>query len=226
MEIDAPNTKTVLVLAAGELFAEHGFEGVSTRMIADKAGVNLGGIHYHFGTKEALYVAAFRYVCEKDDRPSLSHLLAQRPEIAESKEGLSEAILIACRNFIHDIFDPDKPLWRTRLIVRELSSPSSAMPILVEEIFKGDLLADTQLYQRIKPEASEDEAIVWSNMMKSQAIFYLMAKAPIELVREGKPLDNDFVEQLIRMTARAMILLTGLPMPAELKEKVGNAPAH
>ena len=52
------STKEQLITSAGELFAEHGFGGVSTRMIADRAGVKLSGIHYHFGSKEKLYIEA------------------------------------------------------------------------------------------------------------------------------------------------------------------------
>ena len=43
-----------VVEAAGELFSLHGFDGVSLRDIARKAGVNHGLIHRHFGSKENL----------------------------------------------------------------------------------------------------------------------------------------------------------------------------
>ncbi|HPA72785.1 MAG TPA: TetR/AcrR family transcriptional regulator [Spirochaetota bacterium] len=43
-----------VVDAAGELFSRHGFDGVSLRDIAKKAGVNHGLIHRHFGSKENL----------------------------------------------------------------------------------------------------------------------------------------------------------------------------
>jgi AcrR family transcriptional regulator len=45
---------TALVRAAAELFSEKGVEAVSLRKIADRAGVNHGLIHRHFGSKEAL----------------------------------------------------------------------------------------------------------------------------------------------------------------------------
>ena len=64
------NTKDAIVNAAGKLFAEHGFEAVSTRMIAKEAGINLRSIHYHFGSKENLYVAA--YTVAKDQRATSS----------------------------------------------------------------------------------------------------------------------------------------------------------
>ncbi|HOT46279.1 MAG TPA: TetR family transcriptional regulator [Spirochaetota bacterium] len=43
-----------VIEAAGELFSRRGFDGVSVRDIAKKAGVNHGLIHRHFGSKENL----------------------------------------------------------------------------------------------------------------------------------------------------------------------------
>ncbi|MBN2711065.1 MAG: TetR/AcrR family transcriptional regulator [Planctomycetes bacterium] len=217
MDIGAPNTKTVLLLAAGELFADHGFDAVSTRMIADKAKVNLGGIHYHFGSKEALYVAAFKYVCENEERPGLAKLLNTQPELEKTPEGRAKAILMTCRNFLDDLFDPSKPDWKSRLILREISTPSSALPILVREVFTRDFAEDIELYQRLKPGASYDEAMIWQGMLKTQAIFYLMAKTPLEMMRGNKPLDQDFLDSLIRTVAKSMIMLVDLPVPEELR---------
>jgi AcrR family transcriptional regulator len=42
---------------AEELFAEHGYEGTSTRMLALKASVNVAMISYYFGSKEKLFEA-------------------------------------------------------------------------------------------------------------------------------------------------------------------------
>jgi TetR/AcrR family transcriptional regulator, repressor for neighboring sulfatase len=43
-----------VIEAAGELFSRSGFDGVSVRDIAARAGVNHGLIHRHFGSKESL----------------------------------------------------------------------------------------------------------------------------------------------------------------------------
>lgn len=47
-------TKTRIEAAAAHLFAEHGYEATSMRMITAEAGVNLAAVNYHFGSKEAL----------------------------------------------------------------------------------------------------------------------------------------------------------------------------
>ncbi|HTI52903.1 MAG TPA: TetR family transcriptional regulator [Verrucomicrobiae bacterium] len=50
-----PGTRAALLAAATELFAAHGFDGVSVSDIAEKAGVNRAMISYHFGGKRDLY---------------------------------------------------------------------------------------------------------------------------------------------------------------------------
>ena len=58
------DTAAELICVATELFAKHGYEGTSIRMITDKADANLGAITYHFGSKEALYESVFGVMTE------------------------------------------------------------------------------------------------------------------------------------------------------------------
>jgi len=50
-------TKERILQAAAEVFAKRGFEGASTREIAAKAQVNISSLHYHWASKDALYIA-------------------------------------------------------------------------------------------------------------------------------------------------------------------------
>ena len=50
---EAPRAR--ILDAATRLFAEKGFEGASTREMAEVAGVNQAMIHYYFGNKQNLY---------------------------------------------------------------------------------------------------------------------------------------------------------------------------
>lgn len=51
------STASSILLAARALFARHGFDGASVRAITQAAGVNLGAITYHFGSKRGLFEA-------------------------------------------------------------------------------------------------------------------------------------------------------------------------
>lgn len=73
--------KSILVAAKAALIAE-GYAGLSTRVIAEEAGVPLSQIHYHFGSKRNLVLA----VLEKENQ-----MLIERQE---------------------SMFESDLPLWK------------------------------------------------------------------------------------------------------------------
>lgn len=52
-----------ILRAAGELYAETGFRGTTTRQIAQRAGVNEVTLFRHFGSKTALLHEAIRCAC-------------------------------------------------------------------------------------------------------------------------------------------------------------------
>jgi AcrR family transcriptional regulator len=56
---DRDTTKELILDTAERLFAERGLDATSVRDITGSAGVNLGAITYHFGTKQRLIAAMF-----------------------------------------------------------------------------------------------------------------------------------------------------------------------
>jgi len=58
------STRTVIVSAAKDALVESGYSALSTRSIAQRAGVPLSQIHYHFGTKQNLVLE----VLEEENR--------------------------------------------------------------------------------------------------------------------------------------------------------------
>lgn len=61
---DPELTKHDILEAAEQIFAEKGFARASTQEVAKAAGVSQSQIHYHFGTKEALWEATHHRVFE------------------------------------------------------------------------------------------------------------------------------------------------------------------
>ncbi|MEO8739255.1 MAG: helix-turn-helix domain-containing protein [Casimicrobiaceae bacterium] len=73
-----------LLLQAGrELFPEHGVHGLSVRMVAERAGVNLGMFHYHFRSKRIFVQALLQDLYDE----MFAHL-----ELAASAPGPVDAL--------------------------------------------------------------------------------------------------------------------------------------
>ncbi|MCP5181562.1 MAG: CerR family C-terminal domain-containing protein [Pseudomonadales bacterium] len=60
--ITATDTRTALVQSAIRLIGLNGYEGVTTRQLAQDAGANVAAISYHFGGKDGLCKAAIDHV--------------------------------------------------------------------------------------------------------------------------------------------------------------------
>ena len=56
------DTRRRLIEAAIEAFGTHGFDGTTTRMLAEQAAVTLPSIQYYFGSKEGLYRAVVEHI--------------------------------------------------------------------------------------------------------------------------------------------------------------------
>ncbi|MGH7961909.1 MAG: TetR/AcrR family transcriptional regulator [Candidatus Binatia bacterium] len=65
------STKEKILNVAEELFAERGFQGTRTRDIAERAGINISTLHFHWKCKEELYAAVYQ------------RLLTQRAKLSE-----------------------------------------------------------------------------------------------------------------------------------------------
>jgi len=132
---DAGNdsTREKLLLAALDLFGQFGFDGASTRQLANAAGVNLQAINYYFDNKRGLYNAVADYLIVRlqsrlgDMRQRVLSRLAearsgQRP--IGPQEARSMLTLIA-ETLLVMFSDPESATW-VRYMVREQAEPTEA----------------------------------------------------------------------------------------------------
>ncbi|MDR1291285.1 MAG: TetR/AcrR family transcriptional regulator [Planctomycetaceae bacterium] len=208
-------TRNAILNAACELFGEYGFDAVSTRMIADKAGVNLGGIHYHFGSKGGLYEEALKVAHSLDPPLSVGRLLEEMPDLLSTPAGKSHAVYrIVTDYFRRQPFKVEN--WRRNILFRELFAPSEYYLKIHEayNIQASENMLD--LYFRIAPEGSLADACAWTSYPASQTIFYMSAYSLNQKLLDEVTLDNLY-RSVIKTTIRAMVLLLDLPVPALLQ---------
>lgn len=126
---DGDVTRAHLLNTAGQVFAEFGYAGTASKEICQRAGANIAAVNYHFGSKDGLYeavlVEAHRQIV------SLDELLAFTDTGADPRTKLTAVIghLIG-----HAARSADS--WGTRVLIRELVSPSHLVPALVAKAIK------------------------------------------------------------------------------------------
>jgi len=108
-----------IVQAAYLLIAEKGFEGLRTREVADKVGINIATLHYHFPTKEAMIQGVVAYLMQELQssriplKASASALERLRAEFADIRVRLRES--------------PHQLVVLTELSTRSLRDPQIAL---------------------------------------------------------------------------------------------------
>lgn len=82
-----------IVDAATVLFAERGFQGVTTRELARAAGLNVATIHHHVGTKRELYLKVLHRLHAQDRAMIDAFLAGLDPSTTDSPERLRDVLL-------------------------------------------------------------------------------------------------------------------------------------
>src|SRR4051794_10780315 len=127
--INQDDTKRRLLEAAGEEFAEKGFEGATVRTICNRAGANLAAINYHFGDKSQLYVQA---VLEAH-RCGANWTFDAEFEQASPADQLRMFI----RHFLENVLAINRRgSWQNALLIREMLGPTEAADVLVREAIR------------------------------------------------------------------------------------------
>ena len=88
-------TRTALVAAARELFAEHGYAGIGTEEIVKRAGVTRGALYHHFSGKEDLLRAVLHDLARELAEASATAALAETDQWRQILAAV-EAFLDAC----------------------------------------------------------------------------------------------------------------------------------
>lgn len=125
-----------IVEAAGQLFADRGFDGVSVRELARRAKVNAAAINYHFGGKEALYHAVLRRLID-DTEPMFTPMVARLRSGAEKaggdRDALAELIDLFVGGLLSNVLSSANFRWQIPIMLREFQHPSKEFGMLVRE---------------------------------------------------------------------------------------------
>ncbi|MPZ52598.1 MAG: TetR family transcriptional regulator [Acidimicrobiia bacterium] len=129
----ASDPKTRIVEVAEVMFANYGFDGLTTRELADELGLNIATIHYHYGSKQELYKAAVSRSFTRQ-RATVQRLLERCEEIDKLTP---ETFAVLLDSFIDDLLQTtNEHPWAARLFVRWALTHGRGDPLL--DVGPGD----------------------------------------------------------------------------------------
>ena len=169
MSIDP--TKARLLEAAGQEFADRGFEGARIRTICDRAGANLAAVNYHFGDKERLYVEAVleAHRCGMGMPPELPADLSP-----------AEAFRAYVHFFLSNVVALRDSSWHQALMLREMLAPSAASEFLVRDAIRPRFERLQGLLRRLCPGADERRIHALGFSVVGQCLHYKVTAAMSE----------------------------------------------
>jgi AcrR family transcriptional regulator len=127
--LDDRETRDRLLSVAARLFAERGFSKVTVRDICEKAHANVAAVNYHFDGKSGLYEEVLRSAIRTMQGTTEAARKAgeQRPP----EEQLEAYIAIFLKRVTEG-----RDSWIHQLMLRELSDPTPALDMVVEQVIR------------------------------------------------------------------------------------------
>jgi AcrR family transcriptional regulator len=127
--ISTDRTRTKLLDAAGEVFAEAGYYDATVRQICARAGANVAAVNYHFRDKLGLYTEVLRQAVGAVQNEAIRKAL---DDDAAPEEVLRQAI----RAMFQKMCGADRPDLRFGLMAHELAHPTPAMSRVIDEAIR------------------------------------------------------------------------------------------
>lgn len=169
-------TRSRLLDAAGALFAAQGFHGTTVREIAQRAGVNLAAGNYHFGSKRALYLEVLRNHFARIQTELRARGGAPAPGELDRLDARSlERMLHARLGVMLDLMIGPPPGVYGRLMQREMTDPSEALPVIVDEFIRPTMREMEDILARLAPGLGRATLQRCAFSIVGQALFYLSA---------------------------------------------------
>ena len=205
-------TPARLLAAAVELFARRGFHGTSVRDIADRAAANVAAGHYHYGSKEGLYLEVLRAQFA-EVRAELERRGATRPARALRQAPRAELVkLLEARiTTMLELMLGPPPSAHAQLMLREMCDPTDAMPMIVAEFIEPQTREMEQLVAGLVPNAGHDTVMQIVFSILGQVLFYRFTMPMTLVLRRQSKYPRGFARPTARHITRfSMRAIDGL----------------
>ena len=208
---NSEKTRKALIDAAGELVAEKGFDNVTTRAIAEKAGENIGSLHYHFGSKNELFQAVLEEATKTVRNNSFETLLENYPSILETPLGQARALRIVVHSKIVSLFQSDYPRWYCRVVFQVYRGKGPMREWLFKKILRPWLETVEAIFHSISPDLSKEELFSHAFLLVTPLVFHVNYMEAVLAYAGKSELSHEYFQMLEDILVRQVQCYFALP---------------
>jgi AcrR family transcriptional regulator len=202
------DTRSRLLEAATDVFAEQGFRNATVHEICRRAKANIAAVNYHFGDKLSLYTEVLRESHRGDVEK-----FGPEPDLDNGppEERLSRFV----RSFLQRILNPDRPARHGRLIAREMIEPTGVLAALVrDDVRPRNRRLEAIVREILGRRADDDEIRLTALSIVGQCLFFYHSRPMLELLHPAHRYDHTQIDCLTEHITRfSLAALRGLAMP-------------
>ena len=177
------DTRQRLIDAGLEIFGTYNLEGVTTRQLAELAGVNQAAIPYYFGGKEGLYFAVIEHLFSANFAVIGPVVIALQGELASKKPTRDEALALLKKllnTMLERILARKASSTWARIIMREQMQPTQAFSLIYEKGIRRVHEAVAMLLAIILEKKPTDRRVILrSHMVVGQILIFLAGRETI-----------------------------------------------
>jgi len=209
------DTYSTLLLTSIRLFGRYGYDGVTTRMLAGDAGVNIAGIKYHFGSKDGLYFAAIDHiVAVLTPRVDIVVGLAAQAKTLAGDDPKRRALLLT--QLVHTVLDTFlvNPAVREVIpfILREIFVPGPGFEHMYDAIPRRVHETFTELVAWILGlDSQSPTTIMRTHTVIGQLIVFHVGRAILTRRLGVDDYSEDDIGQIKQQATQSVLMSLGLP---------------
>ncbi len=196
-----------LVQAGIDLFGRYGYDGVTTRALIRRAGVNISTLHYHFEGKEGLYGAVIRHI--GDIFNSKVSRQCERAVFAAQDGRLTREVLLKHLLTLADelvITLLRKEFFRfSRVVIHEQIIPTGAYQRLFENSLRPVYAAFGSLIAKLTGANPGSRAVILeTHAVIGQILVYLISREALFHMLKSDSYNKKILDE-IRKTIRRLL---------------------
>jgi AcrR family transcriptional regulator len=200
-----PEAQQRLLEAAGEMFAERGFQDATVREICRRAGTNVAAVNYYFRGKRGLYAAVLAYAHECATK---AHPADWSPAAGPPARRLRAFV----GSLLARVLDEGRVAWHGKLMAREMMQPTPALDTLVTERIRPMFeQLQTIVRELLGPRARADAIRLCAFSVVGQCLHYHHARPVVaRLYPPQRYRATDIARLADHITRFSLAALTGL----------------